>query len=393
MKKNPRISYCKNSYPLMLAVLLITAGCNTTDSELNALEAESAPLLVLSGGFGSCGVGSQAGQDSPDPRTMDVYKNLKKIITDLEKTGVKNIATAISCFPVTLIGASRSVYYVMSDEPEVVKSGLRQEFYDAVEKLAKSEARRVTHVIGHSYGGWNAMQLTKSAASELGVASLTTIDPISPVNCRPTNILINNDPNEAGQTACKEAPSDVTNSERLGIAKKAGSWSNFYQTDNITLHSSAMTEAAVNKLIKYGAGSGNAHIAISNNSVVWDSVLRKVTDSLEPVEPVEPEPIVADRDIFLHLIDTKEDNLAEIFVAGRNDLARVHICPGTRDECLVSDRVALDFELKATVQIPLRRTFNSLKPFAMNVTSTFTILGRAADNKIVSAQSFRFASK
>jgi hypothetical protein len=66
---------------------------------------------------------------------------------------------------------------------------------------------------------------------------------------------------------------------------------------------------------------------------------------------------------------------------------------GTRAECLVSDRVALDFEMKAVVQIPLRRTFSSLKPLAMNATSTFTVLGRGADNKIVSAQSFRFASK
>jgi hypothetical protein len=380
----------KNSYTLMLAILLSSSGCNTSESELSALESETAPLLVLSGGFGSCGVGSQAGQDTPDPRTMDVNKNLKKIVTDLESNGVKNVATAISCFPIALVGASRSVYYVTSDEPEVVKLGIRQDFYDAVEKLAKSGVPRVTHVIGHSYGGWNAMQLVKGASNGLTLASLTTIDPISPVNCRPTNIMINNDPNEAGQTACKEAPSDVTNSERLGIAKKAGSWNNFYQTDNITLHSSAMPEAGINKLVKYDSGSGNAHIAISNNSIVWDSVLRNVADSLKPIAA---KPIVADRDIFLQLLDSQEDNQAEIIVAGREDLTRVHICLGARAECMVSDRVALDFEMKATVQIPLRRTFNSLKPLAINSGSTFTLIGRTADDKIVSAQSFRFASK
>jgi hypothetical protein len=279
---------------------------------------------------------------------------------------------------------------VTSDEPEVVKLGIRQDFYDAVEKLAKSGGPRVTHVIGHSYGGWNAMQLVKGANSGLTLASLTTIDPISPVNCRPTNIMINNDPNEAGQTACKEAPSDVTISERLGIAKKAGSWNNFYQTENITLHSSAMPEAAVNRLVKNDSGTGNAHIAISNNSIVWDSVMRNVADSLKPIAA---KPIIADRDIFLQLLDSQEDNLAEIIVAGRDDLTRVHICLGTRAECIVSDRVALDFEMKATVQIPLRRTFNSLKPLAMTSASTFTLIGRPADDKIVSAQSFRLARK
>ncbi len=390
MKKYYLNLLSKISYALAIAIMISTVGCSSNESDLSSLETETTPLIVLSGGFGSCGVGSQAGQDTPDPRTMDVYKNLKKIVTDLEKTGVKNIATAISCFPVALIGASRSVYYVTSDEPEVVKFGLRQEFYDAVEKLAKSQAGRVTHIIGHSYGGWNAMQLTKGAVSGMTLASLTTIDPISPVNCRPTNIMIHNDPSGTGQTACKEAPSDLTNSERLGIAKKVGTWSNFYQTDNVTLHSSAMPEAAVNKLVGYSAGTGNAHVAISNNSIVWDSVLRNVTKALVPNKP---EPTIVDRDIFLHLIDGNEKNLAEILVAGRDDLTQVHICSGTRAECLVSDRVALDFEMKSTVQIPLRRTFSSLKPLAMTTTSTFTILGRTANNKIVSAQSFRFASK
>lgn len=60
---------------------------------------------------------------------------------------------------------------------------------------------------------------------------------------------------------------------------------------------------------------------------------------------------------------------------------------------MLSDPVALDFELEANIRIPQRKAFNSLKPLPLNSSAIYTLPGRAADNTIVGAETFRFAGR
>lgn len=97
------------------------------------------------------------------------------------------------------------------------------------------------YLFGHSYGGWSVMQVAlKLKDAGISVRGLVTLDPISPVGCKPGSVIgqVVNIP----AAGCTRAPSDVSTDQRLAIGKATDFWLHFYQTQFRLLHSGGIDE-------------------------------------------------------------------------------------------------------------------------------------------------------
>ncbi len=116
---------------------------------------------------------------------------------------------------------ANTVHYVDSESPEKnINVGTRAALWQHIAKLAR-DADRVL-VLGHSYGGWTAMQLLLSGVQLNKVKALATVDPISVVDCTPGAYM-------KSSPGCQKFPADITAEQRRAVAKIAGNWRNFWQ--------------------------------------------------------------------------------------------------------------------------------------------------------------------
>ena len=387
---------------LHFAAILGTAGCgdSSRNSTLNSSETDRKPLLVVSGGFGSCKrVGGLF-----DPRPMNVAVETRKLVAELKSAGFGAIDTVISCFAVALVNPSETIHYILSSEPSMIYSGSREEFYSSVARFANAEPNRVTFVAGHSYGGWNAAQLALKLKLSSGIATLTTIDPISPINCRPGNFLAGGlDQDGDGEGGCREAPADLTKQDRDQIQGNVGSWSNFYQKNYFRLHSSEIPVAKVNQQIHFDNSVRNAHVAIDSDPAVWKAIREGITGVLGPVSTPPPASSSPNRDLFLLIGQTTSGvkNL-ELMVSSNSNVVKVDICSGAMESCLATPNVALSFVQNGVgsssggavgSSVASRSVFRGTTTLAVEEKAPFTILGMDSSGAVVSARTVTFVSK
>jgi|GEM_PF-2582604 len=405
---------------LLFGFLAVVTGCGSAhrNALLKSEDSILRPMIVVSGGFGSC---TRAG-GRIDPRPTSVAVEARKIIADLKTAGFEDVDTAISCFSAALVNPSELIYYVLSNEPSTIYSGSRQEFYNSVTRLAESVPNRITFVAGHSYGGWNAAQVALKLKRSTRIATLTTIDPISPVNCRPGNFLAGGiDSDGDGEGGCREAPTDLSNQDQNQIQDNVGSWSNFFQKDYFRLHSSEIQAASVNQQIRFGTNVRNAHTAIDNDPTVWKSVREGIMASLvsdsptplvSPTPQASPSPLVTpstpppqtapDGDLFVLLGEnTSNTSSVELTVSAGSGVVSIEVCSGLRTACLADPRVVLSFVGQGFIggsgtsggSGAGRAVFRGANALAVAERAPFTILGRNSKGNIISARTVTFVTK
>lgn len=218
-----------------LILLATLVGCGRLPGESRTQESTASGRLriVAMGGRNSC-------QKIPpySPKSMSMYAEIERSLDHLTPQ-FDSVELLLACYR-----ADGELFYTSSKDDTI----RRGEPDDLVEALEPTPA--TTLVVGHSYGGWLAMQTLLKTRTQ---AALFTIDAISPTNCsfnKPQRWL-----------GCTRAPTDIPYHE---VAQKTFYWGNFFQTSTRYLHSSAIPHAHRNQHL-----SGVGHTTIDNDQDIW----------------------------------------------------------------------------------------------------------------------------
>jgi len=236
-------------------------------------EARQAPqpdlLLVLLGGYGSC---------KGEPGTQDMFKDLTVLRRRLlAKKGIASryVASCITSSDVTTRITASSftktrLNVSLADYEKIILA-----------ELAFTTSKKIA-IIGHSFGGWQALKLSLMLQDKAEIVSLTTIDPISMVSCvpitMPFQVVLSMINNNLGQ-GCQRAPSDFPVAELYQLAGKIGCWNHFYQTEAYGLHSGPLAGTTFSGNLEiFGPGFGlKAHKAIDADYRVWAMIFHSLT--------------------------------------------------------------------------------------------------------------------
>jgi hypothetical protein len=207
------------------------------------------PYYVILGGNHSCRRAlASMGHESPYETPM--YQNFERNLLDNFKVNFYPIHYLVSCYD-----KKRKIFYATSQDPTTILPAAEQTIRDVI--LSETLPGQRIILVGHSYGGWLAMQLAADIAPQRPIVGLFTLDPISALQCTPKLL-----------DGCKQAPTDIGPQTQQAIAQSVGVWENFYQTQTKLLHSSAIPAASVNTLVQA------SHITIHSNAAIWSRVFQ-----------------------------------------------------------------------------------------------------------------------
>ncbi len=247
--------YARAAAILMQMVgFLLLPGCGTAPdySNTQAADRDRKLLSVVMGGNGSCGT-AQGRNNSPLAISMyPRFAALRDMVQN--STGMRTEHFVLSCF--TLAG---KLFLTTSDDTQHITAASPGDVEAQVTALYQREAPAHLLIVGHSYGGWLAMQTAKLLDGSISVGTFATIDAISPVKCSINNLR-----------GCLSAPTDISPAEYAAIGSRAPRWLNFYGTKTPFLHSSAIAMAMENTPLS------SEHTDIDNRQDVWDRVQQEV---------------------------------------------------------------------------------------------------------------------
>ncbi len=250
---------------------------------------ERAPVLVSLSGFGSC---RKDELGSWTPRGSDVEVQARAVIRELDSYD-KPWAWVRACFD-----RDGHYYYASQSsrdgQSQIVSTSQARDLRALTARVV-AESERLhdgrVYLIGHSHGGWLAMQLILKLPKHVPVGVLTTIDPISVLNCRGGGELAWN--SFGYGSGCQEAPSDITRGQRQYIIERLGGdtrhWAHYYQRQFTPLRSNAFVgepqpgfSRDVSPFFAYGGAKSafNAHAAIDNLGLIWYGFTRRILEDL-----------------------------------------------------------------------------------------------------------------
>jgi len=235
---------------------------------------EARPVIIFSGGFGSCFV---AGYTSEIKATaqMDEFVERVRAETGLEPAQIR-----------TCYAFGNDEIYVSSDALGTDSETMTREgFHDVVRQTVRAAAEGQDpstvkiYMWGQSHGGWTAMDLVRKVTG-LNYRILMTIDPISVENCGPGvfsgGVLTGYAP------GCNEAPADMQPSGKT-IAGRVARWVNWYQTQFPHLHSDKIPHAHENIFRSYEDDfwrMSGAHGMMEVDPEIWSDIGRRVISDL-----------------------------------------------------------------------------------------------------------------
>ncbi len=270
----------------VLTLLHLTA-CRTTSSDLsdNGLTTLP-PVLIVSGGFSSCGwidqsqLAGGAGNFWGNPGNMDMAKELDSIRREYSN---HHSTTApqfvVSCYN----GKSSSYIYYFSSKNSKLRYTQWNQLSPLIAEIDTFEDTHQAYFVGHSYGGWLAMQLA-TATKVKNKNSLLTIDPISPNHCAQASFAqsVLSGGNLAG---CTSFPIDIDQVMTRKLKDKYGAWHHFFQTAYNPLHSNVVDNTGAHGdsdvkssgagfVVPYASGGvlGGVHAQIDTDPVVWNKL-------------------------------------------------------------------------------------------------------------------------
>ena len=223
------------------------------------------PMLIFLSGYTSCGTNSS---NQFDPTLSPIAPLLTSARQQLQQAGFTNVPWVLGCF-----GSDPSkIVYLTSAAGGAATTDTVANMIAAAGQLAGSVSNAELFVVGHSYGGWSAMDTVLQLGSTDYVAGLITLDPISTANCTPSgfvNNFISNIANGGTDPGCTQAPTDFGANGLAQIAAAShGFWQNAYETDCSVLHSGPIPNASSNTQRSYPGTQGfDAH-----NDVLTDPV-------------------------------------------------------------------------------------------------------------------------
>lgn len=227
------------------------------------------PLVVLLSGYGICPTPALG------PARNQMLPYARSILDRMQESWGERPTMLVTCFGLanwrlksqleTEIGTGRA------------QSSTIPELFEKIRRLADTpKGKRDLIVMGHSYGGWMAMNVVLHL-KEHRTRFLATIDPISVRLCKPQRFGWETLRWAVGRVAengsCTRNPRDME-PYYDELSKRADNWVNVYQSQTGFLHSSAIPEAHENVPRDYARvrNPAGAHGAITSDEVVWDGL-------------------------------------------------------------------------------------------------------------------------
>lgn len=262
----------------LIFLSLVFSACSMENpSELSGTETESAPnpVIVTMGGFNSCEVIDGVKTPEGGERWVKSEELTSKF------AGAKELWLR-SCYD-----KWGNIHYISSLDPSDIRTTHNDDLAGYLSRLTAltEQGRNPVFLIGHSHGGWLAMEIARRLPEWVRVMSLTTNDPISPRHCTPVNyIAAIASPSASGiaLAGCRQAPADMNENIRSSIlARMPGrGWRHYYQRNFLPLSSSPFTGDAQPHLSQDLSSflsfrgvlpSWNAHTGIDQLTIVWHS--------------------------------------------------------------------------------------------------------------------------
>ena len=223
---------------------MLLAGCGT-QSASHTESLTNLPLMILAGGNQSCGDLDL----NRIPFTMDMYERFHLLVSQVaDKVGAE------PTFFITCYAENLDMYYFTNGTKAGTLIDL-DAYWDIVKQAVKDKKPERTLVVGHSYGGWQAMEMVMAMPGTLPKVDLVTVDPISKAKCH-----------YYSPWECSHFPSDIDASDRATIAKQTDSWTNIWQDKTTWLHSGPVDEADSNPKLDV------AHTAINTDPRTWTTI-------------------------------------------------------------------------------------------------------------------------
>lgn len=240
-----------------------------------ATVAEARPVVIFSGGFGSCYFGGYTSELKASEQ-MDEFIERVRSETGLEPAQIR-----------TCYAFGNDEIYVSSDALGMDSETMtRDDFHNVVRQTVKEAAEGEAaasvkvYVWGQSHGGWTVMDMIRKVTG-INFRLLMTVDPISVENCGPGmfsgGVLTGHAP------GCNEAPSDLKSAGKT-IAGRVGRWINWYQVQYPHLHSSKIASAQENILRTYEDDFwhlAGAHSMIEVDPQIWRDIANRVVKDLK----------------------------------------------------------------------------------------------------------------
>jgi len=233
------------------------------------------PLLVYIGGWNSCSLNSIDRQSSP--YGMSSYPNFLQLHRELRQLSGRIPRYVLACQT-----ARGNIYYYTTSDPTTLIQAKDVESLLTTIQHEQQLARGPTILLGHSHGGWIAMQAVLNLPRTIPFYKLTTIDAISRELCSPSNIVGIYQASwqmpelQFANPDCLIAPRDISNTERNYIRTRVRRWQNDFQTQSQFLHSSAIAQAHDNLRHTFEDDNSwfsyRSHIEISTAEPLWSRV-------------------------------------------------------------------------------------------------------------------------
>ena len=240
------------------------------------------PILGFMSGYNSCP--SWYGDVHGTNMGIAAKRLLRRIKRETKAPAVEYV---VSCFPRS---ASKVRFVTSYDRGEYLYHGYVDHIVEEITTLARKHPDHKVYLAGHSYGGWLAMYVVTQLPSWVNVGVVATIDPISTVNCAPSTFVrsyLSSSFNLRPASGCTQAPTDL--SQRY-IARRSGSWLNFYQAMYPLLHSGYIGHAHANEMYDYQTGyleEFQAHVMIEEDARIWIRYNREVVQDLRKTSNME----------------------------------------------------------------------------------------------------------
>jgi len=234
------------------------------------------PVLVFSGGFGSCAVAGSTSEIKSSAEMDELADRLR------DQSGEEPVQVR-TCYAL----GSESTIYVTADELNIVDEPMtREEFYEVVRSTADFAGNSAPfYVWGQSHGGWTAMSLIANVGG-LNYRLLTTVDPISVTECGP--VVFTGGVLTGSSEGCQRAPKDLEKAYPL-IAKRVAHWKNWYQMEFSLLHSSPIPHADENIERTFNASwwvPMGSHSLTERDPAMWTKTSElTVTDLMQSGRP------------------------------------------------------------------------------------------------------------
>lgn len=248
------------------------------------------PLVIVVGGFNSCL------DDETYIDNQGMFINSAKYREDLATRWGQPVSVITTCFHKHM--SELNYYEMISGEEHVtVKKVSWKQFMYEVARVFGSDPTYVGFIYGHSWGGKLAIDTAMAMPKTFDIRQLTTLDPIDPNECTPTDALMGMmtiDP----EPGCLRAPRDRYNLFKK-LTTKVKRWSNYYQEDAWGIHSGEIAGASENERRFYPDVKGDAwtaHTKVDDDQAVWgkqygrvlSDVLNDPTLEEKPKSPIDP---------------------------------------------------------------------------------------------------------